>query len=296
MRRAVEMALLALFWAAIAGAQVGPKVTVVTLKGEVIEGTLEGATATNVTLSFAGTRVPIALDGLRYISFVGRLGAGTAPSGGGAPVSIEDAFAALDQLHAILEVGVLRPQYADRLTEFLPRVNAYLALNEPEFPNVRLALVAAVAAYKTPLGSAEDWQSGADYFRRGRALVEAARRMRADPAERIPPTDHSVRDLPSGTPLSGRLSITDQVETSSTDGYVFDRFTFTPPAAGAFKFLFHAAAGSVGLILRDSDGRLIRRFWPEDGQAFTEALEARPHDLRIFGPAPASYLVAVEQQ
>src|SRR5688500_15207056 len=80
------------------------RVTIETVKGETIEGTFRGASEDEISIELAGQALKIPVASVRYVSFAGRVMASRPAT----PGSVDDAFNALDELDAIVKVGILR--------------------------------------------------------------------------------------------------------------------------------------------------------------------------------------------
>jgi hypothetical protein len=179
-------------------AQQEDRVTVGMRNGDVIEGAFRGATEAEISIQVAGQSLALPVPKIKYVSFVGALG--TEASGAGpspadtkpAAGSLEDAFQALDELQAALRIGVLRAQYAEKLVETLPRVNAYLDQSPDEWLDVQALLHSALFWYKAPLGEitkySNPWENASDSFGHARDEIDYARALAAKPEERTHPS------------------------------------------------------------------------------------------------------------
>jgi hypothetical protein len=241
------MALALLFLPSVAVAT-GVRVTVETRNGDIIEGAFKGASPAELTIETAGQSLNIALQDVRYISFVGRIGESksSAESATAAPGSLEDAFAALDKLHSVVEVGVLRAQYAEVLVDLLPRVNAFIKSESPGWGNVRLALAVALNEYQEPLGEitqySNPWQYASNSWSTASRWTEYARDLSRRPNEKDHTEDPSpvplaltpgtVDGAALGARKSGRLGVGDAVQ---ADGNLADSYVLKVPQPGQLR-------------------------------------------------------------
>ncbi len=200
---------------AILGAPVvtadAPKVTVATKKGDFIDGALRSASPSEVVIEVAGQPITIPTDGVKYLSFVGRIEQTPTSSSasGTAPGTIEDALAALDEIGKAVRVGVLRPQYADLMVAQLPRVMAFLDTPDEDWMDVRLALQAARHEYEGPLRSIEAWSNGSAYITEAGLWVLYAKWIREQPDARTHREAPFKGQLQLDTPVEGRLGFGD---------------------------------------------------------------------------------------
>ena len=181
------------------------------MAGDLVEGVLKGATLTTITVEVAGQQVQIPIDTLQYLSFVGPLSARGSTSTAATLSPMDDAFAAVAELKSAAEVGVLRPQWADRMLAAVPRIRAFTRSPEPEWSDVKAALEMAVDEYGKAVDS---WTMASFYFSNGSNAADYAKDLAAKPDERTH-RESAAPETPLllGTPAIGRLGFGDTMLT-----------------------------------------------------------------------------------
>ena len=237
-------------------AQSSPKrVTAVTVKGDVVEGVLKSATETTITVEVAGQPIQLPIDTLQYVSFIGPLAARGASAAASALNPMEAAFAAIAELQSAAQVGVLRPQWNDRLLAAVPRIRAFTESSREEWSDVKAALEMAVYEYQFPLNSVSSWQYGDMYFRAGGRAAAYAKELAAVPAERT----HKETPSPEGrlsfdTPVSGRLGFGDA---TLADGAYVETYVLSVSAKSDVALDLECTPGSCEAVVRGADAKPI---------------------------------------
>jgi hypothetical protein len=264
MRASVRIIGLLLLAASSLAVAEDTKVSVATKKGDLVDGTLVGVSATDVSILIAGQSVKIPLADVKYLSFSGRLDTPCASgaSGGARPGSAEDAFAALDDLRGALQVGVLRPQYSDKTVALLPRVNAFARdIGTGEWMDVRIALAAAVSEYSIPLVSLEAWEQAPYRWARASRFVDYAKKLYSNPGERTHGETENIEGmLDLGKAIEMRLGVGDaklpQLD-SDWGGRSAERYKFSIATPAKVIFTGTGAGYDHALFLMDTNGNRI---------------------------------------
>lgn len=193
-------------------AQEGRRVTVSTLKGDTIEGTIKAMTATELTLQVAGQDLHLPLETLKVISFVGKID-DSRPTG---PSPLGDALKALNELHAASEIGMLRDQYSQKLIETLPRVRAFTK-TATGWNDVRLAMEAAIAKYQEPLQDLASWKNAGAAMTAGAKYAAYAEDLAKRDGEESHAESQNEREVRQGAVVSGRLGMGDRTMPKELD-------------------------------------------------------------------------------
>ncbi len=267
----------------------GSKVTIATQKGDIVEGIFLAATATEITVEVAGQPLKIPVSSVKYVSFVGVLGAGGADAKAAGPASgtMEAAFAALHKLQETLRVGVLRAQYSEKLVETLPTVNAFID-NGSDWPDVRLALASATVAYKRPLGAGTryytPWQFAAGDFAEASVFIAYAESLAKIPSEKDHTESPDEVPLELGREIEGRLGtgdrhvlnkLTEKLAGRLADVYVVNL------SGGHLAVTMDQHFGTCGLVLADSAGVAVK----------VEAKDRPSSELRFDVKVPGKYRI-----
>jgi hypothetical protein len=175
------------------------KVRIETTSGDTVEGTFRGATEDAISIEVAGQRLKIPAGDVRYISFETRPArereeereARDAPSPRRrhAAGTIEDAFDAFDELQSAARVGMPRDDYADKLAELMPRVEAFIDQDTPRNEarsEIHSRFNQAMELYDKPLRAeglgitdsermANAWRKASQYWSMAESHVRRAR-------------------------------------------------------------------------------------------------------------------------
>jgi hypothetical protein len=236
-------------------------------KGDTVEGTFRGASATELSIEVAGQQLRIPLGDIRYLSFVGRLdSAGPAVSatpGTSATGSIDDAFAALDELDGAVRIGVLRAQYSEKIVATLPRVLAFVDANEADNPDLSSVLREAVRFYKMPMEEISKyynpWEQAPSAWGIAGRYVDYAKQLAKNP--RPPEEDTATRELVLGQPMKGRLRHGDKVVPPGIDkdsaGYLADVFRLKLDSETKLSFRMTAIPCPGTILVLDGTGKKI---------------------------------------
>jgi hypothetical protein len=248
-RIAIAISAVAL-GAAIAMASGEPRrATVLTQKGEIIEGVFLGGTDSEVVLEIAGQPLKMPISTIQYISFSGKITAGAPVTVGADPV--DDAFAALGEMQSAVEVGILRPQYADKLQATLPRVVKVVKAPPPTLSaDTVAALASALENYQTAL-DLEMWPLASGLCATAKEWAQYARQLR----EKDQP-DHKEtpdrREIKSSDTVTGRYGSGDATIPENIGKRGFTDSTVT---TGAFSDVYVLRTStSVGLVASATGG------------------------------------------
>lgn len=149
---------------------------------------------------------------------------GTAPP-------LREVATALAKIDAAVEIGVLRPQFADLLQQHLPPAIALLKSPPAGLhPDALAAVRQAVNAYGDALGS---WRFAGMYVARGQAGVAYALMLESQPAAAR--ESSAPRSLRPGDTIEGRFGDGDDVD--SGGGYR-DVYDVAIGADGQYRLLF----------------------------------------------------------
>lgn len=170
--------------------------------------------------------------------------------------TLESVVASASQLHAALEVGVLRPQYAELLQKHLPVAIAYVKSPPPDtHPDVVAAVDQAVNRYRAALGS---WNLANMYWARARQALDLAQlAAKEDPARRESP---EVIKITAGAEVSGRLGFGDFVEGGALGGHYMDRFDVAIAQPGKYHLQAPGTTCDPEPIASEANGKLIRNW------------------------------------
>jgi hypothetical protein len=238
-----------------------PPATVVTKKGETIEGSFKGGTESDITIMIGGQTVKLPLLDVKYISFAGRLGATETTAKKAPEASQDDAFAAFEELQASLEIGVLRPQYAEKLQQTLPRVLRFLkTLDRSWYPDAQTAMMSAVEEYQQALGM---WELARLLFEHAKKNVAYARQIIAtdEPGHREDPGE---KTLTPGANVHGRLGLGDLVVLSYLEQKVpanafADVYVVTAPTAQTLGITVAGSPCTPAIRHADAAGRRLEK-------------------------------------
>ena len=199
MKAALLGALLFASLITSATAAEGRRVRIEMATGDTVEGTFRGATEDAVSVEVAGQRLEIPVDSVRFISFETRpepKEKEAAPAKESAPArgrhaagSIEDAFDAFDELQSAARVGMPREDYADKVGELMPRVQAFIDADTPRNETraeIHSRFNQAMELYDKPLRAegigitdsermSNAWRKAAQYWSMAEAQVRRAR-------------------------------------------------------------------------------------------------------------------------
>jgi hypothetical protein len=170
------------------------RVRIETTSGDTVEGTFRGATEDAISIDVAGQRLKIPTGDVRYISFETRPAReeereALSPRRRHAAGSIEDAFDAFDELQSATRVGMPRDDYADKLAELMPRVEAFIDQDTPRNEarsEIHSRFNQAMELYDKPLRAeglgitdsermANAWRKAAQYWSMAESHVRRAR-------------------------------------------------------------------------------------------------------------------------
>lgn len=243
---------------AVTEAQEVRRITVVTLKGDVIEGVLKSATGVELSVEVAGQQLRLPLSTLKLISFVGRIDEARAAS---SPVSpMDDAFKALNELAAATEIGMLRDQYSQKLIDTLPRVRAFTKV-AAGWDDVRAALELAIVQYQEPLADLANWKSAGGSMAAGRKWAEYAKELATRDGEETHSETSAEQDLRVGKSVRGRLGKGDRQMPGELDrssqGAFNDVFRLKLDSVTQVSVVVSCGTCKPHLTLADASGRKI---------------------------------------
>jgi hypothetical protein len=251
------------------------RVTVMTQKGETVEGTFKGATAAEVVIIIAGQEVKLAVEGIKYLSFEGKLDSAATIGGSNPTSAVSDALQALEELDTATEIGVLRDQYSAKLLATLPRVKAFIDAEDGTWLDTKAAMRAAMNFYQWPMSSLGSWQNASSSFSGGSKWVQYAKRLATDSSEQNHKESQEERKIEIPTNVNGRLGSGDVLMPKEldggTEGLPNDVFVFTlvnersvnahvqMDGCGAHVMLLDEAGKKLG----DNGGGMLRLPSPE---------------------------------
>lgn len=223
MKRVLALSLTVVLSAVALSAQLPRRVTIVTQKGDVIEGTLKSATDSEVVIEIAGQALKVPVETIKYLSFVGKLDA--APSvvaHSGKP--IDEAIKSLNELRAATRVGMLRAQYSEKLVATLPQVRTFAESREAGWFDVKLAMTNAVLHYQRPMASIESWKDAGWNMGMGGRWVDYVETLRANGDEETHTEKPDDQPISIGSAVTGRLgagdaSMSKMLDASSEGGF-----------------------------------------------------------------------------
>lgn len=232
------------------------RVTVATVAGDVVEGTLKIVSETEVVVEVADQTVTLPVASIKYLSFVGRLSdAATVPT-------LDAAVRALKDLRGVVEIGgITRPQYAQKLGETIPRILEFAREpNATDWIDVRIAMQRAAESYQQPLASDAAWQGAVEPLRRAVAFGEFAV-TNAVPGEAAHVESQDARALKDGDSVTGRLghgdrTLPEALDKAAADGF-HDIFTFEVAAAMRVEIQLSCAPCVAHLAIADADGKRV---------------------------------------
>lgn len=228
----------------------GRKVTILTRKGDVVEGVFKSLTDVEATIEIAGQPLKLPIDSISYLSFVGKVEAGILASAS----PIDAAFAALHDLDLATETSMLRPQYADKLQATMPPVKAFLKTPGPEWAGVKEALAIAVSRYESAL-SLDGWKYASTTIASASQIVKFAEELRARPNEEMHKENLDEQPIKLGDVVKGRLGVGDWTLRLRGDqfgaGYA-DRYSFTLTTKSPVEITMTAAHCNPRLALYDA--------------------------------------------
>jgi hypothetical protein len=250
----------ALLGAREASAQTAPRVTILTVKQEKIEGAFKGATATEVVIELAGQELRIPTSNIAYVSFTGD--APAAGAAAAAPSKMDTAFAAFAELNRALAVGVLRDQYSERLVATMSKVVEFTGGESKEWLDIRLAMYNAMEQYKEPLAKLENWKDASLYFGRAMADIAWAETLRRrGESERTHVESPNEKPLALNQDVGGRLGFGDRVMSreidKGTENAYNDVWTFEVTTVGTVTIEMAANAFDTHLTLLDASGKKL---------------------------------------
>ena len=195
-------------------AQSARRVTIVTTKGDTVEGTLRSMTADQVVIEIAGQPVTVATANIKYLSFVGRVDGSTSSSGAAPVAAVGDpmtkAFDALKSLRTMTEVGVLREPYSTKLLEVVPVVRQFAEV-AGGWNDLRSALNQAAEAYREPMATLSNWSSASRFIDRAEEWTAYATDLRKRPNEEQHKESQEIRTALFPSSITGRLGFGDRL-------------------------------------------------------------------------------------
>lgn len=241
-------------------AQSARRVTLVTQKGDVIEGTLKSATDADVVIEVAGQPLRVSLETIRYMSFVGKLDAAP-PMGTDSGKPLEVALKALKELRGASRVGMLREQYSEKLVATLPQVRAFAEGPGDSWADVKIAMMFAVARYEAPMASLEMWtNAGFNMTVAGNYVdyVEALMALKDEETHTEKPSDQAIS---IGSDVTGRLGKGDvimakTVEKSAAGGFG-DNWTLDMKTPSQVTIELTSKPCHPYLVLTDESGKKL---------------------------------------
>ena len=241
------------------------RVTVVTDKGDVIEGALKGATDTEVSIEVAGQPVKIPVASIRYLSFIGKINdAGTTapPATAAAARTVDVALAALRDLRSVTEIGVLRTQYSEKLVSTLLPVKAFADRSDGTWIDLKAALRKATSYYQAPLISLESWSNASRMFMFAAQWADYAALLSGQPNESAHIESGDQQQIDTRGTLNGRLGSGDRqlpknLLRKDFDGGFSDALQFSLATDADLDVEMSCAPCHAGLVLMDSTGKKI---------------------------------------
>lgn len=273
-------------------AQEPRRASVMTVKGDVVEGILKSVSGTEAVIEVAGQSLRIPITDVKYISFVGKIESGEGGAAAPAVDPMKKALDALQSLRAATEIGMLRTQYAQKLIETLPAVKEFAKPSSTsDWLDVRLAMASAAADYQLPLSSLDAWQRAEINMTRAAAAVAYAAKLIAQPGEQNHKEDREVRTIRPGEELTGRLGYGDQPMPRSLDvaneGGFNDVFNFVVESPQRFEVSMKCTCDpqlTVALA-----GKLVRGASGVIGPAKTK-FDAAPNRYEIWAGAQPGHV------
>ena len=267
-RRLCALSLGVLLTATLLAQSQPKKVTVVTAKGDVIEGVLRGATDTELSIEVAGQLVKIPLDTLNYVSFVGRIDGSTAAAASVPAASpLDAAFAGFQDLQMATEIGVLRPQYSEKLGTALRPVQTFLSQPDDSWADVKTAMKKAIELYQWPLSDLDSWKDASSLFNGARRWVDYAKTLAALPGDATHKENPAERKIEPHGSFSGRLGSGDRplpagylgskLLSIHYDGGPSDVLSFDLSTAVDFDVEMSCTPCGGGLVLLDGSNKKI---------------------------------------
>lgn len=222
--RAITLSLTAGFLAVLLLAQPLRRVTIVTTKGDTIEGTLKSVTDVDILIEVAGQPLRVPLETVRYVSFVGILD--DAPSKGTDSATPADgALKALKELRTATEVGMLRAQYSEKLVAALSPVLAFAERGPAAVhADVKKAMLLAANEYKAPLATVGSWKNAGAAMARAATWVSYAEALLALKDEETHAEEPGEKTISVGSDVTGRLGFGDAVMARTLDWTATDGF------------------------------------------------------------------------
>lgn len=254
----VGVALFVATASAVLVAQSSRKVTVVTTKGDTIEGTVRSMSADQIVVELAGQPIPIATADIKYISFVGRI---ESPGPTGVTTDpMEKAFESLRTLRAVAQVGVLRDQYSAKLIEHLPAVQHFITSTE-DWKDVRRALELSVSAYKEPMEDLLSWGNAGRSMSWGVAWAEYAELLSRRPNESSHVETESTAKISVPGTVKGRVGFGDAMMPETLDksnkGSYRDVVELTVPTKTSLEITMDCIPCEEHLLLTDAAGKKV---------------------------------------
>jgi len=230
---AVVAAMLASAW--LYGQEAPRRVTVLTAKGDTVEGTLRSASLTEISVEIAGQPLTIRVADIKYISFDGKIEAATTNAKTATPTPpIEAALTSLRALRSVIQVGVLREQYNAKLLEHVPAITAFTSSPTTDWNDLKQAMSIAVANFKEPMDSLSAWKSASTTFGYAGLWADHALKLAGLPGEQTHRESDAKRPIQSSGPtVTGRLGYGDMLMPADLDrgslNAYNDIYTFTIP-------------------------------------------------------------------
>jgi hypothetical protein len=274
--------VIASLGAASAVAQQPRRVTVVTDKGDAVEGVLKGVSETEASVEVAGQTMRFPLGAIRYISFAGKLEGGE--HGSAVVTPLAKAVESLRSLRAATEIGLLREQYSQKLLELLPAVNEFANAPGDDWADVRLSMQGASRRYQAPMSSVDSWKYAGDYMLQAARRGDYAAKLANYPNEASHREEPAVQTLELGDPVMGRLGVGDQIMSSkldrSTEGGFNDVYRFTVTAKSRLEITMtcEPCTSHLTLVLA---GRKLEGDYGGGGQS-TIRFDAVPNTYEVW--------------
>lgn len=243
----------------------GSRATIVTKQGETVSGALVATTPEGLTLSLGGQPIVFRFENISSVNFGAEP---SAPTGATTAVlasstkraSLDAALRALSELQAATEIGVLRPQYSEKLIETLTRVKAFTDAPGTDWADIRLAMLTAINYYQQPLADLDNWKDAPTSWASARPWVEYSRRLASSDAP-----DHeewnTASPLELNQSVTGRLGMGDRKMPSSLDrssaGHFNDVYVLKLDAPATVVITMRSPLLSPHLTLLDAWERRI---------------------------------------
>jgi hypothetical protein len=227
---------------------------------------LRSITGNELVVDVAGQALKLAVEKLKYISFVGDMENVPPLKQPVAERPVDQALHAFKELRAATEVGLLREQYSQKLLDTLPRVNEFVNGVGTDWADVRLAMGKATRLYQDALtqwGQADpfaastqsNWADAAKW-------VDYAALLASDPGEETHLEKSTETTIMLGASVNGRLGVGDAIMSkeldSSSAGSFNDVFKLVLSSQTNLKIdLMGNGACSPHLTLVDAGGKKL---------------------------------------